>query len=80
MLHVAPLATETGFVPFDSFQSGAKSLIVMGVGSAASLAETINLRVTSLSACPHVAAVFNSWYVMSFGAMDSSLPLKLLMC
>ena len=49
ILHVAPLATERGFVPFGSFQSGAKSLFVMGVGSAAPLAEAINLRVDNLS-------------------------------
>ena len=71
ILHVAPLATERGFVPFGSFQSGAKAQIVMGVGSAASLAEAINLRDSSLSTCPFVGALFNTWCVMSFGTMAS---------
>ena len=71
VLHVAPLATERGFVPFGSFQSGAKAQIVMGVGSAASLAEAINLRDSSLSTCPFVGALFNTWCVMSFGTMAS---------
>ena len=61
-------------MPFDSFQSGAKSLFVMGVGLAAPLAEAINLRVDKL--CPSVFwepfSMFGM-YVLYFGTMGSFL-------
>ena len=61
-------------MPFDSFQSGAKSLFVMGVGSAAPLAEAINLRVDNLSP----AGLWEPFsivgmYVFYFGTMISFL-------